>query len=111
MRVAVVDDEDSPPDDRTTRLEVQGVEPVVERGYDAFLALALAFIDAHHGRAVATKDLVHVGMTSPDEASERSCKEWLARAGAAGVLHKPKRGFWLRAQAPLDETDDDEEVA
>ncbi len=110
-RVAVVDDEDSPAGDRTTRLEVQGVEPVVERGYDAFLAAVLVFLDAHHGRAVATKELVHVGMTGADEASERSCKDWLARAHGAGVLHKPKRGFWVRAQAPLDAEDDTEEVA
>ncbi len=87
---------------------MQGVERVVERGYDAYLAAVLTFLDAHHGRAVSTKDLVHIGL---EEASERSCNEWLARAFQAGVLHKPKRGFWMRAQAPLDADDDTEEVA
>ncbi len=109
-RVAVVDDEDSPAEDRRTRLEVQGVEPAVERGFDAFLAAALTFIDAHHGRAVPTKDLVHVGSALPGEPSERSCKEWLSRAIAAGVLHKPKRGFWERAQQPLTDDEDHQEA-
>ncbi|MDP9397140.1 MAG: helicase RepA family protein [Actinomycetota bacterium] len=110
-RITVVDDEDSPADDRRTRLEVQGIEPVVERGYDAFLHAALALIDAHEGRPVLTKDLVHLGMTLPGEFSERSCKQWLTRGLQTGVLHKPARGQWLRAQTPLDQPDDDEEAA
>ncbi len=110
-RITVQDDPDSPPDDRATVLRVEGVEAVVEHGYDAFLAAALTFIDAHHGQPVSTGDLVHVGSTLTGEPSERSCKEWLARAAAAGVLHKPKRGQWVRAQAALDDPDDEREVA
>ncbi len=107
-RITVVDDADSPADDRRTRLEVQGIEPAVERGYDEYLQRVLVFVDAHDGRPVATGDLVHIGI---NDASERSCKDWLARAAAAGVLHKPKRGFWVRAQAPLTDDPDDEEAA
>jgi Mrp family chromosome partitioning ATPase len=102
-RVTVLDDEDSPANDRSTMVVVDGVEAVIEHGYDAFLAQVLAFIDAHHGRPATTKDLVHIGMTGPGEPSERSCKDWLQRAAAAGVLHKPKRGQWTRAQAALDD--------
>lgn len=111
VRISVVDEEDSPEGDRRTRLEVQGVEPVVERGYDSFLSAVLTFVDAHHGRAVRTADLLHLGLAMPDEPSKRSCNQWLARAAAAGVLHKPKQGFWERSQAPQDQLDDDEEEA
>jgi Mrp family chromosome partitioning ATPase len=108
-RITVLDDEDSPIDDRFTVLCVDGVEAIVENGYDAFMAAALTFIDAHNGQPASTKDLVHVGSTLPGEPSERSCKDWLARAAAAGVLHKPKRGHWVRAQAALDDTTPDAE--
>jgi len=109
-RVTVVDDEVSPPEDRRTRLEVQGVEPVIERGYDTFLAAVLTFIDAHAGRPVRTADLLHLALSMPDEPSKRSCDDWLSRAVAAGVLHKPKRGLWVRAQAPLEDDHEEEEV-
>ncbi len=110
-RITVLDDEDSPANDRSTVVCVDGVEAVVEHGYDAFLAAALVFIDAHHGQPATTKDLVHMGSTLPSEPSERSCKGWLTRAAAAGVLHKPGRGLWVRAQAALDDLDTDREVA
>lgn len=97
IRVRVVDDEDSPEGDPRTRLDVEGVEPAVENGYDDYLARALAFLDAHHGRPVATGDLVHIA----GDLSERTVKSYLSRAEAAGVLHKPRRGLWTRAQAPL----------
>ncbi len=111
VRVGVVDDDESPVDDRRTRVEVHGVEPVIERGYDAYLAAVLTFLDAHHGRPVSTADLLHIGLAMPDEPSKRSCNEWLARARAAGVLHKPRQGQWVRAQAPPDVIPEDEEVA
>lgn len=101
-RITVVDDPDSPADDRRTCIEVAGIEAVVESGYDSFLKRALAFIDALNGRPASTKDLVHIGLSAPDEPSERSCKAYLDRALSAGVLHKPQRGFWVRAEPGLD---------
>lgn len=88
-----------------TRIDVEGVDALVERGYDTYLADVLVFVDAHGGRPVTTKDLVHLGL---NEGGERSCKGWLKRALTAGVLAQPKRGLWTRAQAPLPSTDDDE---
>ncbi len=104
-RVRVVDDPDSPHDDRRTYLEVQGIEEVFERGYDTYLSGALTFIDCHPTGEASTKDLVHLGMAQ--DVAERSCKDYLARAVTAGVLHKPRRGFWTRAQGPLTTTDHD----
>lgn len=98
VRVRVLDDEDSPVADRVTRITVEGVEAVVENGYDDYLSRALTFIDGHGGRPVATKDLVHI---ADDDLSERTVKGYLARAHAAGVLHKPTRGQWVRSEATL----------
>lgn len=102
-RVVVEDDPDSPADDRSTMLLVDGVEAQVENGYDAFIAAALTYIDARNGHPATTGDLVHIGRTLPGEPGERSCKEYLSRAARSGVLHKPARGQWVRAQPALDD--------
>lgn len=104
-RIVVEDDTDSPIDDRSTMLLVDGIEAIVENGYDAFMAAALTYIDALNGQSATTDALLHIAKTLPGEPSERSCKQYLSRALGAGVLHKPKRGHWLRAQAALDDLD------
>jgi hypothetical protein len=108
-RISVVDDPDSPADDPATRVEVDGVEAFVEHGYDAFIDACLTFIDAHNGQPVRTADLLHIGSAQPGEPSKRSLDDYLARALRIGVLHKPKRGLWVRAQPTLDDQPTDPE--
>ncbi|RKS77584.1 AAA domain-containing protein [Motilibacter peucedani] len=92
-RVEVVDYEDDDGNKRT-RLETQGTVAGVEGGYDAYLAAVLAYIDARPLREARTVDLLAV----EDAPAERTAKDYLNRATASGVLHKPRRGVYRRAE-------------
>jgi hypothetical protein len=102
LRVQVIDDEDT--DVRRTRVEVVGTVVETESGYDSYIADVLTYLDATALGEGSARDLLLL----PDTPARRTANDYLTRAVASGVLHKPKRGIYTRGGAQLDTTDETE---
>lgn len=97
IRVEVVDEPDSDP--LRTTITVEGTVADVESGYDAFMANVLTYLDATATGEGQARDLLLL----PDAPARRSANDYLSRACGSGVLHKPKRGIYVRGghQLPI----------
>jgi hypothetical protein len=105
VRVEVVDDPDS--DQLRTSVEVLGTVDEVESGYDAFLANVLVYLDATTTGEGQSKDLLLL----PDAPPRRTANDYLTRAVGSGVLHKPRRGVYVRGGHQLFPASETEESA